>query len=158
MLFKRPVEIKYPISGTYGQWGPLWSKHMNENGFWVTGQVAGKGQHKGVDFACPEGTLVHAMADGICIVSGWENPSNPRQGFGQRVRQQIITENGTVMTLVYGHLSYIYAQSGQQLVKGDRIGISGKTGHVSGPHLHVELVDARAQYHPIELDKDDIPA
>lgn len=152
MTFKRPVAEDFRISGPYGQWGPLWSKHMDENGYWISGQVNGNGQHKGIDFAVPEGTEILAMYDGLIVRAGWENASNPKQGFGLRVRQQIVNKSGVPMTLVYGHLCVMHVSEGHQVVKGDRIGLSGKTGHVSGPHLHIELVDGKGQYHPIGFD------
>lgn len=152
MKFKRPVGDQFRISGTYGEWGALWSKHMTTLGTWVDGQVNGKGQHKGIDFAVPEGTEVVAMHDGLVVRAGWENLANQKQGFGLRVRHQIVTDRGVPMTLVYGHMSVLHVQEGHPIVKGDRIGLSGKTGHISGPHLHVELVDTKGQYHPIEFD------
>lgn len=152
MLFKKPVDEQFRISGTFGEWGPLWSRHMTSTGIWVDGQVNGKGQHKGIDFAAPEGTEILCMYDGLIIRSGWENVSDPKQGFGLRVRQQIMTESGVPLTLVYGHLSVLHAKEGHQVHKGDRIGLSGMTGHVSGPHLHVELVDGKGQYRAIEFE------
>lgn len=152
MNFIRPVGAAFPISAHFGDWATCWSKHMNPSGLWISGQVEGKGQHKGIDFAVPEGTMVTAMCDGLVVMAGWENPANVKQGFGQRVRQQIMSDGGVVRTVVYGHLSLIYARNGQKLAKGDRIGLSGKTGHVTGPHLHVELVDANQQYYPITFD------
>lgn len=152
MLYKRPVDEKFPISAPYGAKGPWWSKHMNDRGAWCEGQVDGKGQHKGIDFAVPVGTPIVAVADGLIIRAGWENLSNPKQGFGQRVRHQIVNESGVVMTVVYGHMSVLHVHEGQQVVKGDRIGFSGATGHVTGPHLHIEIVDARGQYHPIDFE------
>lgn len=152
MIFKRPVPDDIPISAFYGEWGPLWSYHMQTCGSWVNGQVNGKGQHKGIDFACPVGTEVYAMYDGLIVRAGFENPNEPKQGFGLRARQQIVTESGVCMTLVYGHMSVLHVHEGQQVAKGDRIGFSGKTGHVSGPHLHIELVDGRGQYHPVNFE------
>lgn len=149
MDFKRPVGLEFPYAAKYGDWGPWWDKHIDTHGMWITGQRDGMGQHKGLDFKVPDGTLIHAICDGLVVMSGWENPSNAKQGFGQRVRQQIEFENGITMTIVYGHLSLIYAQAGHQVHAGDRIGLSGHTGHVTGPHLHMELVDGRGQYHPI---------
>lgn len=149
MLFKRPVDDEFKISAHYGDTGPWWSKHMDAAGRWLDGQIDGIGQHKGVDFSVPVGTLVYAMYDGIVVRAGWENLSDPKQGFGLRVRQQIVTDGGVPMTLVYGHLSVLHAHEGHQIVKGDRIGISGRSGHVTGAHLHVELVDGKGQYHPI---------
>lgn len=110
------------------------------------------GQHKGVDFAVPEATEIFAMHDGLIVRAGWENVSNPRQGFGLRVRHQIISDSGVPFTLVYGHMSMVHVQEGHQIHKGDRIGLSGKTGHVSGPHLHIELLDFKNQYHAIEFE------
>lgn len=151
MQFGRPVGEEFPISAEYGAWGSLWNRHISANGLWVRGQVNGRGQHKGVDLATPIGTPVFAMADGIITLSGWENAADPRQGFGLRVRQQIITENGRVLTLVYGHLSTNSVRAGHQVATGDTVGLSGNTGHTSGPHLHVELVDTQGQYLPIEF-------
>lgn len=152
MKFKRPVDDKFPVSATYGKWGPYWGFHMLKDGTWIKGQLNGQGQHKGIDFAVPIGTEVLAMADGFVAKSGWENIRDPKQGFGQRVRQQIVNEKGQTMTVVYGHLSTIHVLAGHQLHAGDRIGLSGNTGHSTGAHLHVELVDSRGQYHPIEFD------
>jgi len=157
MKFRRPVAEEFPISAHYGDWGPFWSKHIDASGVWVNCQSDGMGQHKGIDFKTPEGTLVYAMEDGLIIASGWENPSNPKQGFGLRVRQQFLLPSGVYATIVYGHLQATHVQTGHQIVKGDRIGFSGKTGHVTGPHLHVEVVDGRGQYHPLELDTTERP-
>jgi len=151
MKVQRPVGGEFHISNPYGAW-ERFSNFYLANGMWVHGQLNGQGQHKGTDFACPEGTIVYAMMDGLAMVCGFENPSNTHQGFGLRVRQQIVTESGIAMTLVYGHLSRIDLRPGQQIVKGDKIGLSGNSGHTSGPHLHVELVDGRNQYHPLEFE------
>lgn len=157
MLFKRPVSEEFPVSAPYGKWGAMWSKHIGALGVWENGQINGQGQHKGIDFAVPEGTPVHAAQDGVVVRAGWENASDPKQGFGLRVRQEIVTEGGVSMTLVYGHLSVISVQEGHQVAKGDRIGFSGKTGHATGPHLHVELIDRRGQYHPIDFEPSQPP-
>lgn len=156
MRFLRPVGNEFRISNPFGAW-ERWSNWHLANGLWIHGQLNGQGQHKGTDFACPEGTLVHAVCDGLVVAVGWENPKDPHQGFGLRVRQQIVTETGKVMTVVYGHLQWPYAKPGQQIVKGDRIGLSGNTGHTTGAHLHVELVDNVHQYHPMEFEDPEPP-
>ena len=155
MRFLRPVDSKFPISAEYGKWGPWWSFHMIPCGIWVPGQIDGKGQHKGIDFAVPIGTEVFAMADGVVTHAGWENTKNTKQGFGLRVRQQADTESSKLLTLVYGHLSALTVRAGAQIVKGDRIGYSGNSGKTTGAHLHVELTDGHGQYFPILFD--DLP-
>jgi murein DD-endopeptidase MepM/ murein hydrolase activator NlpD len=157
MIFKRPVPYEYPVSAEYGKWGRLWNRHMNSSGIWVRGKVNNLGQHKGTDFAVPEGTMVYAMTDGLVTHAGWENLADPKQGFGLRVRQQIKESNGKMFTLVYAHLQTLYVQAGWQVVRGDRIGISGNTGHSSGPHLHVEMVDSVGQYHPLQFESQPPP-
>lgn len=152
MKFKRPVADEFPVSAEYGQEGHVWSWHIGPDGRWAKGQSpTGTGNHKGIDFAVPVGTPIYAMSDGVVNVCGWENYSNPKQGFGLRIRQQVVLDDGQTMTLVYGHLSKISTAPGNQVIKGDLIAHSGNSGHTTGPHLHVELVDSKAQYHPMEF-------
>jgi murein DD-endopeptidase MepM/ murein hydrolase activator NlpD len=154
MKYCRPVDERFPVSAEYGRWGTWWTFHTIPCGIWVPGKVEGKGQHKGIDFATPVGTEVFAMADGFILLAGWENDRNPKQGFGLRIRQQIEID-GKPHNLVYGHLSALTVRTGNQVARGDRIGYSGDTGRVSGPHLHVELTDGRGQYYPLEFDNSD---
>ena len=50
----------------------------------VTGEV-GK-PHEGVDFACSYGQPIPASKSGKVIMAGWQNASNPSEGYGQYVR------------------------------------------------------------------------
>ena len=56
-------------------------------------------------------------------------------GYGNKV--EIEYWDGTVS--VYGHMSQIDVVVGQQLAAGDLVGLSGNTGHSTGPHLHLEI-------------------
>jgi len=38
---------------------------------------------------------------------------------------------------IYMHLSKIQVREGQKVRKGQRLGLSGATGLVTGPHLHM---------------------
>jgi murein DD-endopeptidase MepM/ murein hydrolase activator NlpD len=46
--------------------------------------------------------------------------------------------DGTVTQ--YGHMTRTSVQMGQQVKKGDKIGIVGSTGFSSGPHLHFDVI------------------
>lgn len=163
----RPVGKDIPISARYGAKGPWWDWHYDAaSGLWkqgvlctechglfhirdsssvcVCGKRNGLGQHKGIDFAAPVGTMVFAMVCGIVEGAGWENELNQKQGFGLRVRQSFVV--GTQLWKCwYGHLSEVSAKPGQRIAQGDVIGLSGRTGHAEGAHLHVEVRDASNQ-------------
>jgi len=88
--------------------------------------------HKGVDYAAPVGTPVHAAGDGKVRFVGRKG------GYGNVVE---IDHAGGVTT-VYGHLS----KFARGLSRGDRVRQSevvayvGMTGLATGPHLHYEYL------------------
>ena len=85
--------------------------------------------HAGTDLGAPEGTPV------IAAVSGQVVNANFLGGYGLTVVLQ--HEKGTQQSL-YGHLSEIFVQPGQQVEQGNVIGRVGSTGNSTGPHLHFE--------------------
>ena len=85
--------------------------------------------HEGNDFGTPVGTPVHAMSTGTVTFAGFEG------GYGNKI--EIEYWDGTVS--VYGHLSVIQVSTGEQVTPGEVVGLSGNTGHSTGPHLHLEI-------------------
>ncbi|MBP2001748.1 murein DD-endopeptidase MepM/ murein hydrolase activator NlpD [Paenibacillus shirakamiensis] len=85
--------------------------------------------HTGTDFAVGIGTDVHAADNGVVIVAEWWS------GYGNCV---IIDHGNNVWTL-YGHLSEIKVQKGDNVQRGSLIAESGNTGASTGPHLHFEV-------------------
>jgi murein DD-endopeptidase MepM/ murein hydrolase activator NlpD len=85
--------------------------------------------HEGDDFGTPVGTPLAAMSTGTVTFAGWEG------GYGNKV--EIEYWDGTVS--VYGHMSQISASVGDKVAPGDIVGLSGNTGHSTGPHLHLEI-------------------
>ena len=85
--------------------------------------------HTGVDLSAPEGTPVHAAADGIVIHAEW---------YG-RYGKMVVVDHGNGMQTLYAHLSRFYAVPGQETRQGQVIGYSGATGRVTAPHLHYEV-------------------
>jgi murein DD-endopeptidase MepM/ murein hydrolase activator NlpD len=49
------------------------------------------------------------------------------------------------------HLSRIDAREGQRVAAGERIGLSGATGRVTGPHLHWAIRWQGAMLDPVKL-------
>ena len=51
----------------------------------------------------------------------------------------VYVDHGDGLTSMSIHLSRIDVKKGQEVKTGDRLGLSGATGRVSGPHLHFGL-------------------
>jgi murein DD-endopeptidase MepM/ murein hydrolase activator NlpD len=83
------------------------------------------GMHLGTDFAVPIGTPIKAPQDGVVSRTGSDNMN------GTFVE---INSGGVIHSLL--HLSQSKVTSGQQVKKGQVVGLSGNTGHSTGPHLH----------------------
>jgi len=82
-----------------------------------------------VDIGSPDGTAVHAPANGRVLKAGLES------GYGR----VIDIDHGNGITTVYGHLQGFNVVPGQMVVKGQVIGYVGHSGRVTGPHLHYEV-------------------
>jgi hypothetical protein len=80
----------------------------------------------------PVGTPLKAVMDGV--VSAAQSGSGSRS-YGLYV---IIEHSGGKSTL-YAHMSKIMVKVGDNVTKGQIIGLSGNTGYSTGPHLHFEL-------------------
>ncbi|MEK7586225.1 MAG: peptidoglycan DD-metalloendopeptidase family protein [Patescibacteria group bacterium] len=93
------------------------------------------GSHSGVDFRASIGTQVKSMSNGVVIGTGDTDLYCKGASFGKWIF--IKYNNGLSST--FGHLSYISTSAGQKVNTGDVVGLSGNTGHSTGPHLHVTV-------------------
>jgi murein DD-endopeptidase MepM/ murein hydrolase activator NlpD len=86
--------------------------------------------HRGVDYAAPRGTPIKAAGDGKIIFRG------VKSGYGNAV----ILQHGGNITTLYAHMSSFAAKArlGKRVRQGQTIGFVGKTGLVTGVHLHYE--------------------
>lgn len=87
-------------------------------------------QHNGVDYACPVGTPVHAVASGVVTRVGWDP-----LGGGKR----IWIKHAHGYESAYLHLSRFNVKQGQRVAQGQVIARSGNTGGSTGPHLDYRL-------------------
>lgn len=99
--------------------------------------------HKGVDYAAPTGTPIHAAGDGVIAYRGWEH------GFGNFV---LIKHDGKYST-AYGHMSRFEPgeRVGTHVRQGQVIGFVGMTGLATGPHLHYEVRVFGKQENPLSI-------
>ena len=82
--------------------------------------------HKGMDFRAPTGTIVRAANRGTVVLA------RPLYYEGNCV----VVDHGLGLYTIAMHFSRIDVQEGQHVSTGDRLGLSGATGRVTGPHLH----------------------
>jgi murein DD-endopeptidase MepM/ murein hydrolase activator NlpD len=83
--------------------------------------------HKGADFHAPSGTPVYAANDGIVAIA---QPMFYEGNF-------VAIGHGQQLFTLYMHFSRIDVHPGEHVRKGQRLGLSGATGRVTGPHLHL---------------------
>ena len=86
--------------------------------------------HRGTDYAAPRGTPIKASGDGKVIFRG------VKSGYGNVV----ILQHGGNITTLYAHMSKFASKArlGTRVRQGQTIGYVGKTGLVTGVHLHYE--------------------
>lgn len=95
-----------------------------------------------IDIGIPLTTPVTAADDGTVSYAGWDTT-----GYGNTV---LIT-HGDGLTSRYAHLTEIKVTVGQGIHKRDLVGLSGSTGHSTGPHLHFEVRRNGAPVDPMTL-------
>jgi murein DD-endopeptidase MepM/ murein hydrolase activator NlpD len=106
--------------------------------------------HSGVDYALTTGTPLSALADGTVVIA--------EDLFF--TGNAVFIDHGNGLVSMYFHLSEIKVQAGQDVKKGEILGLVGDTGRASGPHMHVGVRwhDARIGPQALLDDPAKIPA
>lgn len=107
--------MKFTISSAFGELSPV-----------RNGRI-----HHGIDLAMPTGTELRSLVEGT--VEKIVDYGAKNIGKGVVIRG----EDGNLYT--YGHLEKILVEKGQHLHSADIIGLSGNSGHSTGPHLHFQI-------------------
>ena len=85
--------------------------------------------HQGVDYTVPEGSRVFATADGRVKEIATRSTAG----------RTIVIDHGNGYETSYSHLLAVNVRRGQEVRRGDIIGLSGNTGLSIAPHLHYEV-------------------
>lgn len=97
--------------------------------------------HKGVDYRGKIGTPVRAINSGKVVLS-------EDLFYGGNT---LIIDHGMGLYSIYMHLSEFNISKGQQIDRGDIVGLVGKTGRASGPHLHISVRLRGVSVNPVAL-------
>lgn len=124
------------------------------------GSTAGGGLqvHHGIDIENPTGTTVRSIGEGRVFHAGGdlETIFGPRPDFYGNVvviEHDVLSPDRRPIYSLYGHLSRVTVETGQEVGFGEAIGAVGSEGVAFGPHLHLEIrlgnpFDYGATYHP----------
>ncbi|TVR75266.1 MAG: M23 family metallopeptidase [Marinilabiliales bacterium] len=105
--------------------------------------------HEGMDFTAPRGTDVYATGNGV--VARVINDRS-RRGYGTFVD----IDHGYGYRTRYAHLDRVLVRRGQEVKRGDVIGLVGNTGASTAPHLHYEVIKNNRPVDPVNYFYGDL--
>lgn len=90
--------------------------------------------HRGTDFAARVGTPVLAPANGVVVAA------TPHYPEGDQYGTVVVIDHGNGWQSLFAHLDSTSLKPGQRVRRGETVAHSGRSGRVTGPHLHWELL------------------
>ncbi len=97
--------------------------------------------HRGLDYHAKPGSPIRAANSGEVVLA--------RELFYEG--NCIIIDHGQQFYTLYMHLSHLEVSEGDNVEKGQEIGLSGATGRATGPHLHTAVRWQGAYLDPAQL-------
>jgi murein DD-endopeptidase MepM/ murein hydrolase activator NlpD len=100
-----------------------------------------KDYHPGLDISADKGDPVYSTANGKVV------NASAAGNYGNLV----IVDHGYGLETRYGHLSAFKVKVGQEVKRGDLLGLVGATGRATGSHLHYEVRAGGRILNPLQL-------
>jgi len=127
-------ESVFPKSGPEREWSGRFQPPVDapiSDQFGTERKLNGVTQstHQGLDYRVPAGTPIAALNRGTVLLA------RPLFFEGNCV----VIDHGQGLLSLYLHLSEITVKEGDQVTRGEQIGLSGATGRATGAHLHVAV-------------------
>jgi len=104
------------------------------------GKIIDRQVHLGMDLASVSHAPVPAANSGVVIFSG------PLGIYGNTV----LIDHGLGLFSMYAHLNRSDVRKGQEVSKGDTLGLTGSTGLAGGDHLHFSILVHNTFVNPVE--------
>ncbi len=96
--------------------------------------------HKGLDLGTSgENIPTYAAAAGTVVTAGWSNSAG----------NWVVIDHGNGLVTKYMHHEQIFVEEGQQVEKGQQIGVTGSTGYSTGVHLHFQVEENGTAVDPL---------
>jgi len=102
----------------------------------VRNSVYGKGYHEGIDLVSENRAIYAAVAGAVIKAAYAGGQGADPEGWGNYVILR--TRNGNY-DLIHAHLASVKVTRGQTVNEGAILGMMGRTGNTTGPHLHFEV-------------------
>jgi murein DD-endopeptidase MepM/ murein hydrolase activator NlpD len=128
--------------GAFQQWAnsQVTSRFAERRTYVVDGQGVSQATHFGYDLATTAGAPITAANSGRVLYAG------DLGIYGNCV----LVDHGLGVVSLYGHLSSVEVDEGQDVEKGGVLGRSGQTGLAGGDHLHFAILVGDAYVDPVE--------
>ncbi len=85
--------------------------------------------HSGLDIANKKGKKIVATAKGVVSYAGEK----------RFIGKTVMIDHGHGMVTKFGHMDKVFVKKGEEVKRGDVIGLMGNTGRSTGPHVHYEV-------------------
>lgn len=121
---RRPYSGDKPITSNYG------SRSFYLNGKQITDF------HDGIDIG---GVFDVLAAEGGTVTSAFRGGRVDANPNSSTPANYVIINHGNGIKTYYWHLSTVDVNVGQTVGKGQKLGVSGRTGYATGNHLHFEV-------------------
>ncbi|KAA3645543.1 MAG: hypothetical protein DWQ07_13835 [Chloroflexi bacterium] len=134
------VSVEFPLARPISPAGRDYVDVAYRYGGTAGGQLE---PHTGVEFVNSTGTPVLSAANGTVVragddADGTAGPYRNYYGFLVVIEHQFDFWDEPVYTL-YGHLSEVLVEEGDEVEVGEQIGVVGASGIALGSHLHFEV-------------------
>ncbi len=122
------IRLVYPLAVKASEVDSYGWRYSSSRGAWR--------MHANQDLDAPAGTFVLAMLPGRVVLA------ESIDGYGLTV----VLDHGRSWQSIYAHLQRANVRPGDFLTAASTLGLVGKSGRASSPHLHVELRQRQGEH------------